>query len=234
MSHISIRISDLQASSETWPRDVLNQDRVDLFAGLLQEGQELPPIEVVPTEGGKYLIADGIHRCLAAAACHRTEVEVVIVTREEGESPEACAFRRALETASRTALPLTRHERRRAALKLLAERPDTSRRQVARLVGVSHDSVNRWAAVDDSSTPSDVGGTARPRPTAPEVAVRLARYVGQLQDGRGLLDSLIPARMGQHLARALRDQFGEEAITEAKRLSGWIHGAIAVLEGLGQ
>ena len=91
-----------------------------MFAALLGSGEALPPIEVVPRGDGTFLIADGVHRSAAALATNQPQVGAIVLSVEAGESCEACAFRRALETATQSALPLSNAERRDAVLKLVA------------------------------------------------------------------------------------------------------------------
>jgi hypothetical protein len=51
----------------------------------------------------------------------------------------------------------------------------------------------------------------------------------RLDDARGIFDTLMPARMGQHLARAFAAYLGEDALPEAQRLAQWINAAVTVL-----
>jgi hypothetical protein len=227
-----IPISKLRFDRNWWPRDAIDQGRVEMFRLQMQEGGNFPPIEVVPSADGTYLIGDGVHRSVAAKSAGHTEIEVEIVHPQENETPTDCAYRIALETASRSALPLTRSERRRAAVYLLENRSDMSRRAIAHLVGVAHSSVNRWAIeVDQSSTPDD----EEPRrtqigPNPDQVASRLVVALERLSESRGLLDYLAPRRMGRHLASAFVDRFGDECLTEAKHFQTWINVAVSALE----
>ena len=59
-SHIPT--SGLRFDRTNWPRQSLDESRVAMFVALLQEGETLPPIEVVHTSDGNYLICDGVHR----------------------------------------------------------------------------------------------------------------------------------------------------------------------------
>jgi ParB-like chromosome segregation protein Spo0J len=229
LSPLQLPTSQLRYSKTAWPRAALNQERVQLFSALLGAGEELPPIEVVPRGDGTFLIADGVHRSFAATAVNRSQIDAVILSVEPGESAEACAFRRALETATRSALPLTTAERRVAALRLVKECPDLSHRAIARLVGVSHDSVDRWAKGVAESVSS--GETSSPRVvTADEAARRLVNGLVRLHDSRGLLDMLKPQRMGRHLADAFEERLGDEALARAKAFADWADVAVQVLE----
>jgi ParB-like nuclease domain len=227
MSPPEVSTSQLRFAQAAWPRVGLNQERVQLFASILDE---LPPIEVVPAGDGTFLIADGVHRWMAARSLNRGQIEAVILSVQPGESPVACAFRRALETATRSALPLTTSERRAAAKRLVQERPEMSHREIARVVGVSHDSIDRWAkGVADSATQTSGEALRQIPPSPDEVARRLVRSLSRLDDSRGLLDLLAPARMGTHLARAFDDIFGNDSLRQAERFEQWVAGAVKVL-----
>ena len=130
-------------------------------------------------------------------------------------------------------MPLTKFERRQAVRRLLAERPELSHRAIGRLVGVSHDTVGRWGKeVDDSSTPDDgaPASTGTP-PTADEAARRLVSTLIRLDGDRGLLDMMMPARMGRHLADAFEARLGDDALKQARRVAQWSAASVTVLEG---
>ncbi len=227
-----IPLSSLRCNRDNWVRDAVDKARVEQFAEQIQDGQRFPPIEVVPFTDGHYLIGDGIHRSMATHRLGRTEIEAVIATPRPNESSDDCAYRIALETASKSALPLTGAERRRAAIHLLETQPELSRRQIALLVGVSHSSVNRWAMeVDERSTQDDGPERRMPVGQSPDrVAARLASMLDRLSESRGLLDYLVPKRMGRHLAKAFEERFGDSALDEAQRLRTWLDGAVSCLE----
>jgi hypothetical protein len=199
------------------PRTTIDQERIELFTQLLMSGEDLPPIEVVPYRYGKYLIADGIHRAYAAQGAGRNDIAAYVIGPPDGESPTAWAYRRALETATRSALPLTMAERRRAVIRL-AEDTEMSHRAIGRLVGVSHDSVRRWINASESTSERP----ASMPPTPDQVANQLAGFVARLDDARGLRDLMIPQRMGRHLAGAFQHRFGDHALKEAERVHSWM------------
>jgi len=222
----------LRYSKSAWPREALNTDRISLFWSLMTAGESVPPIEVIAQGDGTYLISDGVHRSHAARAGKFSEVEVLVVEPEVGESAYDCAFRRGLETATRSSLPLTRAERRRAALRLLQTRQEMSHRAIAQLVGVAHSSVDRWAQEEADSAGTDGSNETpppRPSPSADETARRLVGFLIRLDESRGLLDYLAPARMGRHLAAAFADRFGDDAPSQAERLAQWTGAAADLL-----
>ncbi len=221
-----IPINQLVARRDLWPRFEAQEERIEMFADQLRAGDDVAPIEVVPHNDGKYLIADGVHRTHAAVRAGRNDVSALIVTPLPGETPEACVYRRALETATRSALPLNKAERRRAVFKLRSE-TDLSDRAIAQLVGVSHNSVGRWTKEDSATSAS-----AEPRsaiPTVEKVATRMATYLTQIDGGRGLLDLLAPGRVGKHIAQAFAEHHGENALTEIERVGEWIDSAARTL-----
>jgi hypothetical protein len=202
-----------------------------MFAAHLADGETLPPIEVVPNGDGTFSVADGVHRTLAALLNGQTDIDVAVIVIESGESALNCAYRRALETATKTALPLGKLERRRAVKHLLDTRPDLSRREIARWVGVAHSTVDKWASeVADSAS----GSEPSPGPTADEVATKLVRFLEELKGSRGLFDYFAPKRMGRHLAQAFYDRFGDDSLAEARIVAEWIDRAVALLSGEGQ
>jgi ParB-like chromosome segregation protein Spo0J len=217
-----IPVTKLVLRKDLWPRFQADEDRIAFFIEQIEDGEDLPPIEVVPQSDGKYLIADGVHRSYAAVRIGCTDVPAIVVVPLATETVEACVYRRALETATRTALPLTNAERRQAVLKLAAESA-LSDRAIARLVGVSHNSVGRWKAAAEASTGSTQAGSVQP--SVETISRRLATYLVQIDEGRGLLDLLVPQRVGKHLADGFTDRFGESAMKELERVRAWVDAA---------
>jgi transposase-like protein len=227
----NLPITHLFVDEGGWPRDHMDTSRVEMFVALLKESEPLPPIEVVAVGDGTFVIADGVHRYQAAREAGLNSVEVEFVVPNAGEDILDCAYRRALETACVTALPLTKAERKRAVERLLATQPDLTHRAIARLVGVSHSTVDRWAVeVADSATetgsPASLLG-----PNADTVASQLVRHLERLRESRGLFDYFAPKRMGRHLAQAFYDRFGDESLNEARVYADWIGRAVALLSG---
>ena len=236
MTVVALPVSQLRHWTDIWPRYSADEERIALFADLLKCGESLPPIEVVSNDDGTYLIADGVHRLFAHRWAKRETIDSVIVEPNQGENPGECAYRRALETATQAALPLTNAERHRAVLRLHEGDPSLSHRAIARLVGVSHDSVGRWikhALEVEGSTSEDNPGFP-PRVTADDVARRLVLTLVRLDESRSLFDMLSGARMGRHLARAFDDRLGDNALRQAERFSQWTHAAVAELRSITQ
>jgi ParB-like chromosome segregation protein Spo0J len=226
-----VRLVDLHIARETWPRQGLDEERVQLFASLLRSGEVLPPIEIVARGDGTFWIADGVHRCHAAGEVSAEEMEALVVIPVDPETPAECAYRRALETASTSSLPLTMAERRLAAIRLLKSRADLTHRAVSRMVGVAHSSVDRWAREVAGSASGEPEMVPVVRlPAADEAAWRLVGLLTKLDESRGLLDYLAGSRMGRHMADAFEHRLGEKALVEARKFSKWLVLAVQTLE----
>jgi hypothetical protein len=185
VSPLRLPISALRFSKTDWARNGPTQDRVELFAGLSQDDSaEIEPIWVVPNGDGTYTVADGNHRARGAVAAGCTEIDAVVLSHDADELVGDFLFRIGLETTNRAALPLTKAEQRRAVLRLLERRPEMSHRAIARLVGVSHDTVDRWAGgvADSASDQPGEAPSASRLPTADEAARRLVGFLSKLDE----------------------------------------------------
>ncbi len=160
--------------------------RVEQFRQLLIEDSDaLPPMICVDNGLGQLLLADGHHRAAAyeqLPQLFRT-FPVRILFAPAGQEPEAFAYEVALETAAKTARSLSRGEKRAAIMRLLAERPGDSSREIARIVGVSHNTVvacrqERGGQIDQRHMPQASPGDseARATPSVRRITAQIARY----------------------------------------------------------
>jgi hypothetical protein len=232
MSPLRLPLSALRFAKDDWARVALNEERVDTFAALYKEGADIDPIQAVPDGEGTYRLVNGVHRTRGAVQAGCTEIDVVLLSRDADESIGDFVFRLGVETANRSTLPLTRKEQQRAVLRLLKTRPEMSHRAIARLIGISHDTVDRWASgVADSAT-NELGEQPPPirTPTADEAARRLVGFLTKLDESRGVLDYLAGSRMGRHIADAFEYRLSETALTEARKFAKWTALAVQTLE----
>jgi len=232
---VEIPLYRLIASGASYPRSRVSEERIAIFQSLYAAGEGLPPIEVVPFDDSTYLIADGVHRHYAAQDSGRASLPAIVLTVGSGETPIDCAYRRAIETATRASQPLSYAERRTAAARLLSTRSDLSHRAIARILGLSHNTINRWASeLDESST-----GVLRdekqkpPPPTSADMARRLVGSLARFEMAADLQEDVGPAHMGGHLAQAFVDRFDEAAFEEAHKFATWLVEAITALEAGG-
>jgi len=93
----------------------LNTARVREYAKAMREGAKFPPV-IVFQEGQKYWLADGFHRCAAAAAAERTEIEAEI---RPGTQRDAILY--AVGANAAHGLRRTNVDKRRSVLTLLQD-----------------------------------------------------------------------------------------------------------------
>jgi hypothetical protein len=230
---LTIPIADIDFDASAWARIALHDERVELFCQLVRDGVALPRPEVVAAGPDRWFVADGVHRITAQRDEGKTEIAVSVIAPQAGETPLQCAFRRSVETASHAAQPLTRAERTRTVKLLVTQHPDWSDQTIADLCGVARQTVWRHRNPRSNATLADAFEALRNQPTFPSARDIAADFVGRLVElkaRRGLLDHLNPQRMGKHLGRAFSEQFGEDALDEARRFTNWMHAMIVVLE----
>lgn len=216
-----------------WPRHGHDPERVAAFMDLYQDGgvTALPPIEIVRAPDGTRIVSDGRTRCEAARRLGLSSLPVTYIEAPADVDPVEFAYRRALEHSSTSSKPLSRAERKSAALRLLSAEESLSHREIARLTGLSHQTIGRLAnasgPVDQSGSPGDAYVA---QTSAAELTKRLVTGVARVWDARGLGD-LVTSRMPRTLAAALIDRYDdEEALRWARRIESWGAAAVAQLE----
>ncbi len=236
-----------------WPRAQLDPDRLREFRELYADSgpQALPALEVVPDGPGRFLLAEGHHRCTVLVELGVVEVDAVVLAVPVGVAPVAVAFERGLTSAATSSLPLTRADKHAAIEHVHRTRPELSDREIARLVAVSHQTVGRVLRRRRSNGPDTPppppgltggGGDTPPPPPAPpspappvplplDVARRLFRGLEQVREARGLgvWDALTRDHTGDRLAAVLADACGPDATQRAEQFHTWTGRALDVL-----
>jgi hypothetical protein len=69
-------------------RLLLDSEKVELFANLMKEGQEFPPVQV-SEDGEVYQLWDGYHRQQASCRCSFTHIPVEFIRMPVLEPPRA-------------------------------------------------------------------------------------------------------------------------------------------------
>lgn len=140
----TIHVRGIVRSEAAFPREKVDPARVALFASMLEDGHELPPILVVADGQGRYIRADGEHRLRALEQTGVEQVQAIVAQAPSDRGPEWHAYLLAVQAAAASSRPLTAKERS-AAIERLDELlgEDTSDRELARMVGVSHQTVGR-------------------------------------------------------------------------------------------
>jgi ParB-like chromosome segregation protein Spo0J len=231
----TVSLDRIHFRAEAWPRRYLDSDRVREFAELYRvEGvTALPPLELVADGRGGFLIGDGVHRCEAAREVGLKDVPAVVLPAT-GIEPVRTAYMHALLRSAISAKPLTRHEKRQAIRRLLREQPQSSDREIGRLVGADHKTVGRLRK--QLELPNLLGdGEAGERlrlPTPERLLEKLVKDITLVHAHRGLLDFMRGGdeSMGKRLAEAFRSVHGDEGLSWAQRFETWSAVAAAELE----
>jgi ParB-like chromosome segregation protein Spo0J len=229
---VSIAVAEVRFVADAWPRQFLDEERVEDFAALYREQgvEALPPLELVPVGPGRYLIGDGVHRSEAARRAGLTDVLACLVAPGADCDPVEFTYRYALGRSAISALPLTRAEKRAAVRRLVDANPQASDREIGRLVGVDHKTVGRVRR--GISPPRSGLPELPPLGSAPEaVAKRLFRAFDKAYEARGLgiADFFAGDRTGERLAGVLVDVYGERALKKTEQFRGWLDSAAKAL-----
>ncbi len=238
MRTIMIEPKNIRRDPTAWPRTGLDQERVAEFVTLYSEGgaTALPPIEVIAVDEGPFLLADGHHRFTALLEIGAKAIPVTVLSVPEGQSPLSFAYERGLTAAATVAKPLSRSEKRAAALCLIEERPAVTDSEIARLVGLSHQTVGRLrrrlSGLDSVARDVEAGDSYLAFTSADELAKRLVAGIERLWNARSLGEMLLGDQMGKRLARTLAERHGDDALKWAQLLESWACTASAELEGL--
>ena len=233
-----LSLSLLRFDPDAYPRFRVDASRVAMFEEVIREGDPgaVPPPEVIHDGKGGYTVVEGVHRLLAFRNLGYTAVEVVTIDLPAGLTPTQAAFQRAVETSSTSAKPLDRAERAAAIARLVVDRRDLSDSAIARLVGVSHQTVGRRRAeLSTGQDELDATGeptAARQRLHEEQVAKRLFRALEKTHEARGLgFGDWIAGkdRTGERLARVLYEAHGGDAVDRAQQYRAWIDKALQLL-----
>jgi ParB-like chromosome segregation protein Spo0J len=217
-----------------WPRTQLDAERVAEFIALYEDQglAALPALDVV-SDHDQWILADGWHRLTALGQLGFAEVPVNVIAAGD-DDPYRAAYRHGLVTAATAARPLSRRERSAAVRRLLADSPDSSDREIARLTGVSPTTVgsHRRQLAGENEQPSEGQRSEHylATATADELAKKLVASLDKLYTARGLGDALLGDRTGRRLARALKARHGEHAADWARRLVQWATACLNELE----
>jgi ParB-like nuclease domain len=226
-------IRSIEFAGKAWPREGPDEERLALFAELYASDGvgALPPIEVIGRPNGKYLIADGHHRAFAAVRVGLKEIPAEILLLANAADPFAVAYRRGLETARESSKPLTLNERRKAGWRLLKEEPNLPDREIARLSGLSHQTIGRLRQRQNTGSPEPTPPVEyTPLESADDLARKLVTGLSKVWEARGLSDYIIGDKTGKRLAAALRHHHGEKAPEWATRIRRWADVALVELE----
>lgn len=77
---LEVRLEEVYFDDDIYPRVGVDEELVEKYASLLEEGVELPPVKAVekPSDTGRYLCLDGKHRYLAHEKAGRETIKVEV------------------------------------------------------------------------------------------------------------------------------------------------------------
>jgi hypothetical protein len=149
-----VALDQIVCDERAFPREQVDPARTDEFAGLYREelpagNDPFPPIGCVEDQDGRLVLYDGWHRVtarrrIAAELPGRGYDELPAeIVRADGRDPVDYAYELAVGRSAVGSKQLTLSERKVAAKRLSEIRPDLSASEVARRLGVSHQTVGR-------------------------------------------------------------------------------------------
>ena len=225
-----ISLGLLRLDRRVFPRFKVDPERRRLFAELYEEGgpDALPPILAVhDPDGGAYQVADGFTRVFSASDAGLEALPALFPPIQADLSPVENAWEIGLREVARAGKPLSRAEQHEAVLRVLDDHPDWSDAEIAKLVGVTRQTVWRQRRIATTDAPAEQSERwATTSVSADQIARNLVRQVERMWDARGLTDLLLGDRTGQRLADALDEQFGEDAVEWAERFVRWTQRAL--------
>jgi len=135
MNKINLDLINSRAGTQI--RASISSETVDEYANAMTAGDIMPPV-VVFHDGNEYILADGFHRVMAATRIGWKEIRAEV---KKGTKSDALRF--ALSANTTHGLKRTNADKRRSAELALAEWPDLSDRELARICGVGNQLVSQ-------------------------------------------------------------------------------------------
>jgi ParB-like chromosome segregation protein Spo0J len=153
-----LKLSEIITTAGTQIRASLHAPTVNEYAEAMATGVKFPPV-IVFHDGEKYILADGFHRLMAAG-----EQGLVEITADVRTGTKSDALKFALGANAAHGLRRTNADKRRSVEVALAEWPELSNREIARICAVHPDlvgSVRRQlaeSASDSAQAANDAEG----------------------------------------------------------------------------
>jgi hypothetical protein len=131
----NVQLRDIRTNGATQMRAGIDEEHVERLCHAIEEGIELPPLDVFEDERNVIWLADGFHRY---HAYRKSAFGTVAVNIYYGSKRDAIVF--AAGANADHGLPRTRDDKRRAVQALLNDRDwkDKSDREIAKQARVSH------------------------------------------------------------------------------------------------
>lgn len=183
-------IAEIVADDRLQTREALDLDALAEYAEAYAAKAPMPPVSVYEVDGA-LLLVDGYHRHAAAVAAGLGWIEAVVVGRGSWEEAEVAALGANRSHGVRRSIETKRRVLARALNNPILQ--EQSSREIARVIGVSHDFVarrrKRWEAehstVIDDSFVAKTPATTHPVPTVGtgEASCGVTNYAAEWHDG---------------------------------------------------
>jgi len=147
---------NIEATEATQVRARLNKETIDQYREEIETGAEMPPVVVFAEDGSqRYILADGHHRLYAHIHADLKEIEVDL---RVGDMHDALEF--ALQANRAHGLRMTNADKVKSVKMALAD-PELAQRtqqEIADIVGITREAVNRISRRDTLDAAKDVDG----------------------------------------------------------------------------
>jgi hypothetical protein len=230
---LSLALSSIRFEPEAWPRFDTDAERIAQFASIFAErgAGAFDPIEVV---GPDNILADGVHRALAAQQAGVDELPAIRIEVPGGEDATDFAYIWAVRASTGGHKELSRAERQ-AGIRRLIRDTDMGDAEIAEIFAVARQTVwrLRHRVADATREPDpDAGEEYLVIEGAEQAAARLFSGLEKVYAARGLgvWDAITRDHTGERLARVLEAAYGNKALDRAKRFRDWCDEAIARLD----
>lgn len=147
---------NIEATEATQVRAKLSKETIDQYCEEIQTGAEMPPVVVFAEDGSqRYILADGHHRLYAHIHADLKEIEVDL---RVGDMHDALEF--ALQANRAHGLRMTNADKVKSVKMALAdpELAQKTQQEIADIVGITREAVNRISRRDTLDAAKDVDG----------------------------------------------------------------------------
>ncbi|MBN1931443.1 MAG: hypothetical protein JW786_07530 [Desulfobacterales bacterium] len=78
----TLRLNEIFKDDGIYPREKIDEKRIEFFSNLMKEGTIFPPIKIVKDKSGKHILLDGFHRYSAFKKLQRNEIACDLIDAE--------------------------------------------------------------------------------------------------------------------------------------------------------
>lgn len=132
-----LNLDVIRLDGDTQPREKIDQDRIDLYAENMKDGDKFEPV-TVHHDGTDYWLSSGFHRYFATKKLGLASIECNVIN---GTLQEAQIY--ACGANAKGPLTLTAGDIKKAVTRLLGLEPTWPNRQIARHIGCSATTVGK-------------------------------------------------------------------------------------------